>query len=500
MSHETTSNTQRHPRFCGALGVALSLLACAPEAGHNPDQTGGTSSQGGQSSSGQGGTAGTTGGLDDWSALPAVTKPDPELAALGSRQVTYDRICSRGRGDSFARALCGSGKRPAIRDLKQLLQLVGLGEERAFALTGNSTSLVAKSVSPINPRMLVFPRVQSGDSQRPQEMTAIGFVRGDQFVEIVSRDNTAGDYNFYVVSFEQKCSYTTAGCDLASQLTEEIEHEWTAYSVYDHDDLEPTSFDCMSCHRPGGRGTKRMLRMQELSNPWMHWFPQRFVQRTDSDRTLLAQFSDAHKFDQQYGGIPIATISGALDEGSAAQLEALVRAEGFGDQPNPFDGQIATEMKAGSSATWQARYSTHLSGQAIAVPYPGLDVTDEAKRNAAVRSYQEVVQGAAPRSGLLDLREVFSSDAQEKLSFVPKPGADGKTVLLQMCARCHDGRSDPMLAKSRFNVLKLAEMSRSEKDLAITRISSTDGKVMPPWRVGSLTSEGRQAAIAELQK
>ena len=108
--------------------------------------------------------------------------------------------------------------------------------------------------------------------------------------------------------------------------------------------------------------------------------------------------------------------------------------------------------------------------------------------------------GAAPRSGLLDLREVFSSDAQEKLSFVPKPGADGKTVLLQMCARCHDGRSDPMLAKSRFNVLKLAEMSRSEKDLAITRISSTDGKVMPPWRVGSLTSEGRQAAIAELQK
>jgi hypothetical protein len=126
-------------------------------------------------------------------------------------------------------------------------------------------------------------------------------------------------------------------------------------------------------------------------------------------------------------------------------------------------------------------------------------VTDEAKRTAAVRSYQDVVQGAAPRASLLDIRDIFSADASEKLSFVPSPMADGKTVLLQMCARCHDGRSDPQLNKSHFNVLKLGEMSRAEKDVAISRIGDAT-RPMPPWRVGSLPPQSRQAAIAELQR
>jgi len=72
----------------------------------------------------------------------------------------------------------------------------------------------------------------------------------------------------------------------------------------------------------------------------MHWFPQRFVRRTDSDRVLGAQFFEAHGVDSQYGGVPIAAIQNAVDEGSGAQLEALVRAEGFGDQPNAFDARI----------------------------------------------------------------------------------------------------------------------------------------------------------------
>ena len=89
-----------------------------------------------------------------------------------------------------------------------------------------------------------------------------------------------------------------------------------------------------------------------------------------------------------------------------------MRAEGFGEQPNPFDAQIVAEMKSGASPTWQARFETHLQGRAIAVPYPAIDVTDEAKRNAAARSYQDVVRGASPRGSLLDIREIFSDDAQ----------------------------------------------------------------------------------------
>jgi hypothetical protein len=440
-----------------------------------------------------------TGGSGGASPHPIVTHPDRELSSLGMGEDTRARLCARGRADPFAQALCAGTEAPPIRDLVGLLAFVGLGEQRAFVLTGNSTSLVARSVSAVNPRLVVFPRV-GADLARPPAMTSVGFVRGEPFVELVSRDAATGELNFYLFAFERACSYEPAGCDLASLLTEELERDWTRYSVYDQDDLEGTSFDCLSCHRPDRASSKRILRMQELTSPWMHWFPQRFVQRTESDRVLLAQFLEAHEIDTRYGGIPVAAIATAIDEGSGAQLEALVRAEGFAEQPNPFDATIAAEMKQGSSPSWQARFDTHLRGEAIAVPYPLIDVTDPGKRSAAVRSYRDVVTGVAPRESLVDLREIFSTDATQKLSFLPQPGADGRAVLLQMCSRCHDGRGDPALSKNRFNVLELDTMPAATKSRAIMRINEPEATRMPPWRVGSLTPEAIQAVTVELQK
>ena len=436
---------------------------------------------------------------DPWASLSEVTHPDAELSSLGERAATLQRVCERRRGDSFAHALCDRNQRLELGDMAALLQLAGLGTQRAFALTGNSTSLVAKSVSAINPRILVFPRV-GPDLKPPPTMTAVGFVRGEQFVEIASRDLVSGDLNFYRLSVAQRCSYDPAGCDLANLLTEEIEHGWTAYSVYDQGDLEGTSFDCLSCHQPGGFGSKRILRMQELSSPWLHWFPQRFVQKTDSDRVLGPQFADTHQRDTQYGGIPLTTITGTLDEGAGALLEALVSAEGFATQPNAFDAQIAREASQGASPTWQARFDAHLQGNAIAVPYPLLDVTDVAKRTAAADSYKNVVAGLTPRQTLLDIRAIFSEDASTKLSFAPRADAPGKTVLLQMCARCHDGRGNPALSKNNFNVLKLDTLPRVEKDAAIARLTAGSAERMPPWRVATLTPQAIQAATLELQK
>ena len=134
------------------------------------------------------------------------------------------------------------------------------------------------------------------------------------------------------------------------------------------------------------------------------------------------------------------------------------------------------------------------------MPYPAIDVTDEARRTAAVQSYRDVLSGVAPRESLIDIRQVFTVDATEKLSFVPQPGADGSAVLLQMCARCHDGRGNPSLTKNQFDVLRLDEMPREVKDLAISRITATDDSRMPPWRSGSLTPEAIQAATAELSE
>jgi DNA-binding beta-propeller fold protein YncE/cytochrome c peroxidase len=486
----------RRDMALGVLAVlALSLVGCGPE----PERPPPSPSHGGMSAAGAaGGMVGIGGASGSAGAsVPPLTHPDAELGPLGLREATYQRLCARGAGDAFAKALCGTGQRPALGGMTDLLELAGLGAERVFALTANSTSLVSASVSAINPRLLVFPRV-AAEGPPLETMTAVGFVRGEQFVEIVSRDVVTADLNFYLVAFEQACSYTSTGCDLASLLGEELEHAWTEYSVYDQSDLEGTSFDCLSCHRPGGSGTPRILRMQELSSPWMHWFPQRFVQRTDSDRVLGAAFAEAHQVDTQYGGIPLGVITNALDEGSGAQLEALVRSQGFSEQPNPFDAQIAAEMKSGTSPTWQARFDAHLRGEAIAVPYPLLDVTDPAKRAAAVQSYLDVAAGVAPRESLLDIRRIFSDDAAEKLSLVARPGADGRGVLLQMCARCHDGRGDPALPKNQFDVLRLDALSRVEKDRAVERISATDARRMPPWRAGTLSPEAMQSAVDEL--
>jgi hypothetical protein len=436
----------------------------------------------------------------EWSKLPEVHERDPELKMLPTRDEQYAKLCGLGRDDSFVRAICAT-PRPQITDMAALLRVTGLDQNRAFALTANSTSLVKTAVSAVNPRAIVFPRVDE-KREKPAELTALGFVRGEPFVEVVSRASS-GDYNFYLFTFERPCDYE-GGCDLASLLTEELERGWTAFSIYTEEDVENTSLDCRSCHQPQGFGTPKILRMQELENPWLHWFPQRFVQRTSSDRLLTAQFLEAHAVDAAYAGIPIATIGGALDEGSGAQLEALLVAEGQDtQQPNVFDPRIEAEAQDGQpSPTWEAQFALSLAGDAISVPYPLADVTDAALRAASVKSYVDVVSGTAPRESLLDLRYLFSEDAKEKLGLVPPPAADGQTVLTQLCARCHDGRSNPNVSRSSFNVKALGEMSREQKDLAISRMQEPDGSPgkMPPWRAATLPPAALAAAIAELQK
>lgn len=481
-----------------AFALLSGLVGCSsPDPGDQTAPMGGGAGTGGATTAGMGGGSGLE-PAPSWADLPAVQDPDKELAKLQSREAQYDVLCAMQRDDTFFRRVCG-GVRPNIPDLAGLLHVANLDQTRAFALTGNSTSLVAKNVSALNPRILVFPRVDS-ELEAVNDYTIVGFVRGERFAEIASRDQTTGEPNFYLLRFEQKCDYD-GSCDLASALTEEVEHDWTAYSIYSEPELENTSFDCLTCHRVQGFGKSKILRMQELSSPWLHWFPQRFVQRTDSDRVLTAQFAEIHGQDKQYGGIPVATIQNAVDDGSGAQLEALIRAQGYADQPNVFDPRIEAEAKdGGESATWLQQWTLATQGGAITVPYPRADVTDPNKRAAATQSYKDVVSGAAARSTLLDIRDVFSEDATQKLSFVPKAGADGRAVLVQMCSRCHDGRADPAIGRSRFNVMALDQMSAEELALARERLQEPAGSVlkMPPWRTGELTPEALAAALAAL--
>jgi hypothetical protein len=436
----------------------------------------------------------------DWSDLPPVVHHEPELANLPHREEQYMNLCTQPRNDAFFRAVCTS-PRPLISGMTSLIQLAGLDASGGFALTGNSTSLVMASVSPVNPRAIIFPRVTEA-RDRPDELTILGFVRGDPFVEVVSRDTLTGDYNFYLLAFERPCDYEQ-GCDLASRVTQEIEQGWTAYSIFTEQQLQNTSLDCLSCHQPGGFQTPKILRMQELQSPWLHWFPQRFVQRTPSDRELTPLFLEAHAVDTAYAGILISAIQNAIDEGSAAQLEALLVAEAQQDQPNVFDPRIEEQAREGAiSPIWEELFTASLAGDAISVPYPRADVTDAVQRSAWVRSYVDVVIGAAPRESLLDPRDVLSSDARLKLGMTPLPDADGSTILLQACSRCHDGRADPSISKAAFNVRALEQMNRAMKDKAIARMQLPvdDPLRMPPPRTGDLPPEAIDKAVQTLRQ
>src|SRR4029077_13249120 len=148
------------------------------------------------------------------------------------------------------------------------------GRLTALAVSGHSTGVGARSVSAINPRVIVsqldlYGRNADGTKA---ELNALAFTRGEQLVELVSRDLTDGDVNFYVAAFRQACNEAEEGCGPADLLTPDIERNWTELSVYDELDVTNTVIDCAPCHQPSGPGTRKLLRMQEIAAPWTHWF------------------------------------------------------------------------------------------------------------------------------------------------------------------------------------------------------------------------------------
>jgi hypothetical protein len=248
-----------------------------------------------------------------------------------------------------------------------------------------------------------------------------------------------------------------------------------------------------------------MLRMQELEDPWTHWFR--------SDRpgglTLMQDYFRAHGEDEDYGGIPGALIN--KSDGRA--LEDFVKGQGFADQPNQFDtkaieAEIAASSTAqpeintprGKSATWSAIYARAAAGDFIPVPYHDVKVTDPNKLQFVTDAYKAFTSGASRE--LPDVRRVFLDDAFEDLSFFPKAGASGHEVLLQACAQCHNSRLDQTISRARFDATKIGSMSTAEKKEAIRRMNlpASDRLHMPPAILRALPDDALAAAIAELNK
>ena len=99
----------------------------------------------------------------------------------------------------------------------------------------------------------------------------MGFVRGDQFVEIVAREPKSGTLKFFLIRFKQSC-YLDHSCDYQDLQRDSVESGWTDYTIYEDQYLTNTVFDCTHCHQSEGWQGEKKLRMQEIHAPYTHFF------------------------------------------------------------------------------------------------------------------------------------------------------------------------------------------------------------------------------------
>ena len=443
--------------------------------------------------------------------------PDP-FEGMKSGETQNSALCDRAgvmedsneNFNAMTVMLCKDGTRP--KSIVELEQALGLGFKDAsengtngsngnpaFAFSANSSSLLARSVSAVNPRALLFSPPQ-GQPTRIKGFVIMGFVRGEPLVEVAAETGLGGKITFYLVKYEQACG---SKCGLGDMLTAATESNWTGITVYDDEDLKNTILDCRHCHQPDGPGSTVFLRMQELEDPWTHWFR--------SDRpgglTLLQDYFRAHSLDEPYAGIPGALIQ--KSDGRA--LEDFVTGQGFDQQPNKFDSKaIESEVSdssgaqpeintpRGQSTLWQKLYDRAASGAAIPPPYHDVKVSDPNKLQFVSDAYKAFIGGQT--STLPDIRRVFLDDALADLNFIPRPNATGKEVLVQACAQCHNSRLDQTITRAHFDVTKLGSMSAAEKKEAIRRMNlpSADRLHMPPTILRALPDDALAAAISAL--
>lgn len=426
-----------------------------------------------------------------------------EVAPLATGEAQTRRLCSRDRSDIVLDVFC-SDEPPRIETLLDLRAALGINKpayEQGLAVISHSTALTGRTVSSINPRLIfINPPGEAGG-----ELLMLAFARGEQSAEIVVRDRARGDFQFYLVSYEQACN--EVGCTPGDLLTETAEVGWKNLNVYAEEDLANTPRDCRTCHQPNGPGTTKLLRMQELEPPWNHWlYP--FV---PGGRALIADYRAA-KEGELFGGLSAAEVA---DRSNPGLLSATLHFANTVDQPNAYVsaaiGAEVIESAAalggkqpednsipGESETWDAIYEKARNGEAISVPYHDVKVTDPAKLAAMTAAYVDYLEGRLAREDLPDIREIFPDDPmlRARMGLETEPGMSGEEVLMQACAQCHNDRLDQSLSRARFNV-NIGRLSAEEKARAVARVSLPvdDPAVMPPAMFRHLRDDAKQKLI-----
>ncbi len=518
----------------GRRGAAVGLGAAdedpAGDGGEGEDPGDGEDSGSGEDS----------GGTDDGDDAPPSDFPEP---GQQEPEVPFDsakltQMCARGNGDKVAQALCDG---PQITSMSELVETLGF-QQPFFSMTANSSSLVGRDVSALNPRLIIgetmganlfgggdFPAVETG----LEGVMALGFVRGEQLVELMAYDPGTDALNFYLLMFEQGCNDTESGCQVSDLVTPAIESNWSRWTVYQDTDLVNTSLDCNVCHQPLGVGTPKVPRLQEISNSWTHWFPTRPAAQgggwssggsgttglppqdpsqhgTRSSEVLWTMFEGMHGNDPTYGGVPLEDIREAA---AGPDIETFVRswltvrddqlpealripAFGSGEGSDYFCDSSSME-RDGADSDWSPQFERVVNGQRLPLPSHRIDITSELARDEVIETYKAVQSGSLPPEDMVHPSAAIAYSSMTEMSLVPPQEATAEQILTHMCARCHNGNLDQSLSRARFDATALGQLDAAQKAVIADRIERHDGDKfqMPPRRAATMPQWARTRVL-----
>jgi hypothetical protein len=441
----------------------------------------------------------------------ALQPEDAWLRRIGAGPSQTRRICESGAEDRVITALCREPA-PVVDSLASLYEALGFvgAKERLVAAATHSLGLSARTVSAANPRMFVFANNIDYQPVPREKLAVVSFARGEQLVELVALDTRTYDWNFYLLSFTQGCN--ASGCTAEELLTEQVERDWTSFTLYSDRDLVDTPLDCLSCHLPYGAGTHKLLLMRQLPDPWLHWGDFRGVNETadcaqdgpklpDPGRQVPGDGLDLlvalEGPEGRYGGIAVSELSASLSGRFMSDFYVDAR---LVINDSPYGGaypQLERELRTGSvlcelldapvSPTWE-RYREELAALGLPVPFPAADVLDPEKRQAITADRAGYFAAQAGASAFDVASGLLAAEVPEQVGIVPREEDEAPQILRQMCVRCH-GRDTPVgLGRAGFDATRLESFTpvAARKIKARLRLPRTSPNVMPPLRSGEL--------------
>jgi hypothetical protein len=439
------------------------------------------------------------------------TPEDVWLSRIGTGAAQTARVCGRGATDRVATVLCDKST-PPIRSLDDLYRALRLGRpgQRLVAATVHSLGLSARTVSGLNPRVLVFEDTTSPTGPVTYErVVAAGFARGEQLVELVGLDSKTYDYTFYLLRFEQACNRSR--CTPEDLLTEKIESGWTGWTLYSHHDLEDTPLDCVSCHQPFGPGTHKQLLMRQVIDPWMHWSDfrggdERFlcaVPPADGSRGKVVVTAEGLDLTRalegptgRHAGVPIpelhAALSGKVLADFLTDADQAIRLSPY--PPHPYE-QLAFRTRevvcerfhTGTSPTWDLERRESLA-RGLPVPYYGPDVLDPKRRAEVVADRGAFFRRHAGDDAADVAASFVAVEAATAVGFLPRESDTAPEIVRSMCVRCHAANTNARFRRAVFNAEALDRIAPATFQAIRRRLSlpKRSPELMPPWRVGEL--------------